>query len=593
MADRQVIQEIKEKLDIADVVKDYVQLKSSGRNLFGVCPFHNEKSPSFSVNSELGIFKCFGCGVSGDVISFIEKIEGVEFPEALRIAADKAGIRIEETKYNPQLDKIQKEKDEIFKLNELASKYFHFVLTKHKSGESAMKYLKARKIDAKSIETFTLGYAPNQWNTLKNFLNSRKYTDSILVKAGLLVSKNNHTYDKFRGRVMFPLFDERGRVVGFSGRVLDTETQKPKYLNSPETPVFTKSKFLFGLYQAKSEMRSKGFCILAEGPTDVINSYRVGVENICAPQGTSLTKDQLHLIHRYCDTVYFCFDQDVAGQTALRRGVDLALAEGFKIKVVGLEGVKDADELIQKDPKEWKKRVDSAQNFVEYYIDKLVEKYNSRTVEGRVKIVDEVIPFISNLKSEVEKDQYLKDLSFRLNIDFETLQAQLPNINNLQKLNIEIRKDLTLKDSRVLEDRRAEYLLSILLQVEPKCRKKILNEVKDVFLETQNVEILSFIKKSVKKDVKGLAELLENESYDNIREKVQTLLLQDVGNIIEDEDRVAKEVENLTSLMRASNIKQELKKLQIEISIAEKRGDDKLVDKLSNQLASLTKQLIK
>lgn len=591
MAERSQIEEIKEALNIVDVVREYVPLKRSGSNEFGICPFHHEKTPSFSVNADLGIFKCFGCGESGDVIAFLQKIEGLDFPEALKLAASKAGIKLKEN-FSPKDKALAVKKAQIYEINELTAKFFNFVLQKHKAGIKARSYLSKRKISQASIKKFKLGYAPRRWTALKAFLNDRDYSDSLLIEAGLLVSKNGKIYDKFRGRIVFPLFDEQGRVTGFAGRIIDSDSKAPKYLNSPETPIFNKSRFLFGLYQGKNEIRSSDFCILVEGPTDVISSNQAGVTNICAPQGTSLTLLQLKLLSRYCSTVYVCFDQDRAGQIALRRAAELAQKENFDIRVIDLVGVKDADELIRKRSKEWKERIKNAQKVIDYFFGKIVEKYNVGTVDGKVKIAEEILPLISNLNNEVERTHYLNELALNLDIDPKTLLRQLKKLDTDARIERSVlRKGIKEGSSLGANHGREAYLLAILLQCKDISLKMIRDIPPNIFQSDSHREILEMIKKSKRGRLKSLVSVLKKKSDEKLVAETSDLMLMQLGDMVEDIDWVENEVKIVAKLLQKTYFRRELKKFQLELSMAEKRGDEKKVDALNKKILGFTQRL--
>lgn len=590
VADRTVIEQIKEKLDIASVVREYVSLRRSGTNEFGLCPFHHEKSPSFSVNSDLGIFKCFGCGESGDVIGFLQKIEGLDFPEALKLAAEKAGVVLQND-YFPKDAALEARKKEILEINSLAAKFFNFILQKHKAGKVALDYLKNRKLEEKGITSFFLGFAPDQWSALKDFFEKKGYKSKTLVDAGLLVERNGKVYDKFRDRIIFPLFNEKGEVVGFSGRIIKKDTKAPKYLNSPETLIFNKSRFLYGLYQGKKEIRSKDFCILVEGPTDVINSNQGGITNICAPQGTSLTQMQLKLLHRYCSAIYLCFDQDDAGQLALKRALNLAWEEGFKVKVINLEGVKDADELMQKDFKKWEKAINDALNVVDYFMLKALNKYNAKTVEGKVNIVNDLSPLISLIQNEVERESYLKELSLHLDLDLRVLKTQIKTSTvrpEFAKQSLREAIKAEVEKSSMVD--REEYLLSLILQAESLLYKDIKLIDVEIFSSNILVEIFEIAKKA-KKSKKSVEEFVDGVKDDDVKEKLLDLIMFRIDDKTDDEEWVRKEFVLLLNLLNKALLKRNLNQMQIELTAAEKADNEKLVAKLSSQIIKYTQQL--
>jgi DNA primase len=406
------IEEIKSKLDIVTVVQGYVPtLRPSGRNYFGLCPFHQEKSPSFSVNPELGIYKCFGCGEGGDVISFYQKMEGLDFREALEFAAEKAGVKLERFD-NPGAQKYKDEQDRAIKAHNLAAQFYHYLLSTHKNGAVGREYAQEkRKLHTAQINEFLLGFAPKGYHNLEQFLIKKGFKRDELVKMGLLAEKSGKIYDKFRGRLMHPIFDLRGKVLAFSGRIIDKDSQAPKYLNSPETIIYHKKKTLYGLYQAKEEVRKLNYVIMVEGNIDVVSSHKLNVKNIVCPLGTALTAEQLQLLKRYCDTIYFAFDTDNAGKKALLRSLELCETAGFNAKAIDLRPYKDADELINADPASWPQRVSTATEIPEFIIELFKADYDLASSQEKEKFIVLVLPYIKRIKSKVRINHYLDKLS--------------------------------------------------------------------------------------------------------------------------------------------------------------------------------------
>lgn len=402
------IELIKSKLDIVDVVSSYVkELKRAGTNFKCNCPFHQERTPSFTVNQDLQIYKCFGCGKAGDAINFIQEIERVEFPEALRIAAEKAGIKLEN-----EFDGSKKENQErkrLIEANTLTAKYYHYILKTHKLGKLGQEYaIRKRKLNIQVIDKFLIGVAPKGKYNLKKFLLSKGFEEKELIKWGLLVERGKEKIDKFRDRLMQPIFNLKGEVVGFSGRYLGDMKEAPKYLNSPETIVYKKNEILYGLYQAKDSARKNNFLIIVEGNIDILSSHRVGIENIVAPLGTAFTPAQAKLVKRFADELYFCFDTDAAGTKALIRGLELAENLGLKHKVIDITGYQDADELIKKDEDLWNAKVKEAKETVDYLFYKLSLDLNLETAEGKRDFRNRIVPVLKLLKDEVLKSHYAK-----------------------------------------------------------------------------------------------------------------------------------------------------------------------------------------
>lgn len=427
MDSKDQIEEIKNKLDIVNVVQAYVpSLKRSGRNFFGLCPFHKEKSPSFSVNPEIGIFKCFGCSEGGDVIKFLEKIEGLDFPKALELAAQKAGVTLKRN-YSPEQQKHKEEKERIFEANHLAAEYYHFLLQKHASGKRGKDYANKRKLTDDQIDKFLIGYAPEGYQNLKSFLvNKKNFNERELVRWGLLAEKNGKIYDKFRDRLMFTIFDHQGNVVGFSGRAISNESI-PKYLNSPETPVYRKSMTLFGLYQAKDAIRHEGFAVIVEGNIDLLSSHEAGVQNIVAPLGTALTLEQLRLLKRYCEKVYFALDTDAAGQKALERSLPLIEAVGMQASVLDIGEYKDVDELIIQGG-DWESVVTNPQEVVPYFMKAWRNSYDFDKSSEKSEYTKKVLSLIANLSDRLMQTDYIRELSQITGFDDKTITDELRRI---------------------------------------------------------------------------------------------------------------------------------------------------------------------
>jgi DNA primase len=417
---RNQIEEIKANLDIVSVVTQYVPtLKRTGRNHMGLCPFHKEKTPSFSVNSEMGLFKCFGCGKGGDVIKFIQEAEGLEFPKALEIAAQRAGITLKTAyKENTQL---KAEKQRLITANKLTAKLYQYILEQHPSAENARKYVMERKIKIEQQKEFLIGFAPQNYSALKDFLAKKGYiSNKELIKWGLLAEKNGKSYDKFRDRLMFPILDHFGDVVGFSGRKINDDNLGPKYLNSPETAVYRKSNLLYGLYQAKETIRQEGFAIIVEGNIDILTSHGAAIKNIVAPLGTALTIEQLKLLKRYCEKVYFAFDTDAAGQKALLRSFELAMLAGLEAYVLKLGKYKDVDDLIVQG-EDWQKVVNQPQDAVEYLMISLAQQFDITSPAQKSKYIQEALNILTMIPNNFAVEGYLQILSQRSSTSLELL----------------------------------------------------------------------------------------------------------------------------------------------------------------------------
>lgn len=423
------IEEVKRKTDIVEIIGGYVDLKKAGRNYKGICPFHGEKTPSFMVSEELQIFKCFGCSVGGDVYKFLEEYEKIDFPQALKILADRAGVKLRPLHGFAEYE----EKEELYKINFLSAEFYHYLLTEHPLGEPARQYLAGRGLTLETVKLFKIGFAPDRPDTLFNFLaKKRGYKPEIIVKAGLSVLRNNQYFDRFRGRVIFPLSDHYGNILGFSGRVIRQLAvgkdggEIAKYINSPDTRVYKKGNNLFGLNVTKQDIKKAGFAIVVEGEFDLLSSYQVGVGNVVAIKGSAFTPEQAELISRFCSQVYLALDADFAGDQAARRGIDTLKKAGVDIRVVKMgEGSKDPDEFARSDPEGWKKVVKAGESIYDFLINSTFLKFDSQTTEGKEKISRELSPVLSGIEDEIVKSHCIKTVAQRLGVSEEAVVMQV------------------------------------------------------------------------------------------------------------------------------------------------------------------------
>lgn len=396
------IDELVSRCDIVDVISEYVQLtKRSGSNMFGLCPFHSEKTPSFSVSPDKQIFHCFGCGKGGGVINFIMEIEGLSFPEAIAFLAKRAGLQLPDDGTPPD---IKNKRIRLLELNRDAAKFFFDILSQP-AGRKACEYIEKRGISHTMVRKFGLGAAPDSWNSLLDAMLAKGYKLQELVEAGLIKKsiKGRGFYDTFRNRLMFPVIDVRGSVVGFSGRALGDN--EPKYLNSPETSVFNKSKCLFALNLAKKTQR--GMIILAEGNIDVVSLYQAGIDCAVASLGTSLTADQARLISRYSNTVVLCYDSDIAGKKASQRAIPILEKAGLSVKVLTIPNAKDPDEYIKKNGSDaFLKLLEGSENRIDYQLMIIKSKYKLETDDGRIGFLSESAKFLATLSNAVEREVY-------------------------------------------------------------------------------------------------------------------------------------------------------------------------------------------
>ena len=420
MIPEEFIQELKFHSDIVDVVSSYVQLRHRGRTHSGLCPFHSEKSPSFHVYPDNQSFYCFGCGAGGDVVTFIRRIENLEYVEALRFLAQRAGLTMPE---DVRDDGSARMKSRVLEINRETARIFHQNL-KSPGGREGLRYFRERGLTDDTIKRFGLGYSMPSWDNLAKQLKAKGFTDDELIAAAVVSrGRNGSLFDMFRGRVMFPIIDLRGNVIGFGGRKLGDDNG-PKYLNSPDTPVFKKSRNLFALNFAKSS-KEKGM-ILCEGYMDVIAQHQAGFDNAVATLGTALTPDQCRLISQYTDLVMLSYDSDEAGQKAAKRGIELLSQIGMKIKVIHIPDAKDPDEYIKKfGAQRFRMLLEGSANATEFAIARIREKYDMETDDGRMNCVKELAAYLAEIPNAIERDVYLSRIAMDTGVSKEALASQV------------------------------------------------------------------------------------------------------------------------------------------------------------------------
>jgi DNA primase len=419
------VQEVRERAAIQDVVADYVSLKKSGANYLGLCPFHGEKTPSFNVNPARAIFHCFGCGVGGNVFSFIMKMEGLSFPEAVKFLAKRVGVTIEEQPPTPQEKRKLDEREALYQVTELAVRFYRRILKEEPSGETGRRYLERRGVDEATAETYRLGFAPDKWDSLTRYLEKQKAPLEMAEKLGLVRKRDNGGYyDLFRNRLLFTIADPYGKPVGFGGRVLDDTL--PKYINSPESPIYHKSDILFGVDLAKQAMREQGAAIIVEGYFDHLALYQAGVRHAVATCGTALTSGHLKLLQRYAGKVYTLFDSDSAGKKATFRAMEFFLEGGLPASVVELPVGEDPDSFLRKEGHAaFAARVAKARPIFDCFIRDLVGSHDTGSVEGKVKVVEVLAPYLKKIGNPVERDLYLREIARLLGINERTLAKKI------------------------------------------------------------------------------------------------------------------------------------------------------------------------
>lgn len=447
------LQELKLRSDITEIASSYVNLKRHGRNMVGLCPFHGEKTPSFNIYTESGSFYCFGCGAGGDVITFIMKIENLDYVEAVKFLAQRAGMEMPENTYDDSLSKLRMR---IYEANREAARFFHATLLSQR-GQSGLNYLRGRALSDRTIRHFGLGFADDDWNSLCNHLKNKGFSEYEIYSANLAFKRKNGNgiYDRFVNRVMFPIIDLRGNVIAFGGRIMTDE--KPKYLNTSDTPVFKKSENLFSLNNAKSS--GTRTLILCEGYMDVIALNQAGFTNAVATLGTALTNEQAVLMKRYADEVIICYDADGAGQKATARAIDILRNAGLPIKILTVPSGKDPDEFIRSKgdngPATFKLLIEKCGNDIEYRLMKLKENYNLNTTDGKVAFLNEAVKIVATIESPIERDVFASKLCAELEIDKNAFLEQISKVKrrdrreNIKKETRQIQAELNGQSDKI------------------------------------------------------------------------------------------------------------------------------------------------
>ncbi len=572
------IDEIKNRLDIVEIVKEYAKLQKAGVNYRALCPFHSEKTPSFFVSPARQIWHCFGsCSEGGDIFKFIMKAEGVEFGDALRILAAKAGVELK--KQDIKSDVWKTERQRTYEICEWATRFFEKNL-KSSSGKEAKEYLINRGITEESISDWRLGYSIDSWDELLNFLSEKGYTQEEVEKAGLAVRKENSNrfYDRFRGRIMFPIFDFNSQPIGFGGRILDFEKEKlkeAKYLNTSNTIIYDKSKVLYGLNKARIDIRKEDFCVLVEGYTDVIMSCQAGVRNVVATSGTSLTPYQLEVLKRYSQNLITAFDMDVAGDSATKRGIEMAQEKEFNIKVALMPENLDPADLIAKDPKKWQKIIKEAVSIISFYFQTAFSRFDSEIPENKKKIAQMVLPVIKKISSDIEKDFWIQALAKKLKVKESAVIEDLKKTKDDSSYNQE-REDVVEVKKKSRRDLLEESFLMILVKKPENI--KLLDSQDLSFLSQETCDIISFLEK--KKDKVEL----------NVEERINYLKMK--ADIETESIEIEKELPKCLFEIKRLEIKKKLSEMSQEIKKAEESKDINKAEELKKEFNSYCKKLI-
>ncbi len=586
-----LIEEIRVNNDIVDVISEYVKLDKKGKNYFGRCPFHNEKTASFSVEPVKQIFNCFGCGKGGNVIHFIMGIENLDFPEALKLLADRAKISIPETNTGVQDDAQARLKKELLEINIEAARFFHNNLMNEKN-KAPLAYLLDRRIERQTIIKFGLGYAADSFDSLHRHLKSNGHSEKAIISSGLVIFKEEtkKIYDRFRGRVMFPIFDIRGNEIAIGGRVMDSS--QPKYMNSPETEVYHKGKHLYAMNFAKNACAKQ--IILAEGYMDVISLHQSGIINAVAPLGTALTENQGKLLKKYTEEIVLSFDSDNAGQAAALRSLDLLNDIGCNVKVLTIPSGKDPDEFIKtRGVDEFRRLVSKARNLVDFKLDLLDNKIDTTTNDGKVKFIDNAMVILDKIDNNVERELYVTKLSKELGVSEQSIYSELAKRQRgRDKVSIRQTKDTGLiKKNSVKKERKAETTQERLNKLELMLLSTICLENNVYFQIKDSIKLEDIKSSEIRQAFSYAIERIENKSgvlTGEILNKLSPALAESFANIIqsqsvfEDNRKAALDILKRMNLIGMEARKDEIIELKKRSDLTE--GD---VELLNRELSSI------
>lgn len=560
------VEKIKESLSIVDVVSQYIKLEKAGSNFRAKCPFHNEKTPSFFVSPVRNSFYCFGCNAKGDIFSFVERFEGLDFMGALKVLAEKAGVEIVFEK--------KKEIDKKIKLYDILEKANLFFENNLKGEKEVLKYLENRGLDRKTINNWRIGYSLNSWSDLYDYL-KKTYNSEEIEKAGLIKKKENGSeyYDRFRGRIMFPIFDSSGRIIAFSGRIFKEDDKSAKYINSPETELFSKSKILYGYNRAKFSIRKLNFSIVVEGQMDLLASHQAGFTNTTALSGTTLTQEQISLLNRMSNNIVLAFDSDNAGIASSGKSAVMALASGMDVKVVYLEQGDDPADVLKKDKEKWKKAVREAKHIVDFYLDVFSKSIKDKR-KLRLKVSQTVLPYIAIIPNKIDQAHFVSTVAHRIGISEDAVYSELNKVHTDSNF-YKRKKDIDIEHIPKKLDKKASILRKLIgIIIWQKTLKKIFVDINEIIKELENMlgkEKFSQIK----------------DSQDNTEE----LLFETEYLYMNNEEGLKDEVGELLNNLKKEHLKEDLEEVLSKLKSAEEENNSQKINKFMKEYKKLSDKL--
>jgi len=598
------IEEIKNKIDIVELISEYVQLKQTGVNYRALCPFHTEKAPSFFVSPERQIWHCFGsCNEGGDIFKFIMKIESIDFPEALKILAKRAGVELARADYH-----LTSLRTKLLDITRLAASFYHLVLLKSSLGQRARQYLAERGLTEETIKSFQLGFAPDRWDELAKFLLKKdiKLLDAQL--AGLVIKSNkfiknsptDNYYDRFRNRIIFPINDIYGNPVGFTSRIVPwaEDQEAAKYVNTPETPIYNKSHILYGLDKAKTIIKKENEVIIVEGNMDVIACHQAGSKNVVASSGTALTFEQIKNLKRYTNNFLLAFDVDVAGENATQRGIDLALKEEVNVKIISVPEGKDPDECLKENPEAWFEATKQAKSIMNYYLDFALKDKDLTKIEDQKNVVKMLLPIIAKLGDAVEQNYWLKFLADKLNTPEYSLRDKLKNLKNKDFVRREETQSVSKKTKQQMA---SEIFLGLFLKYPDLVKDYFLNLSPEVFLDSDLKLLAEAIKTCYNLETKTnlLDYLSQNFSNKDLLDYLGLLVEKEYASIVFDKKGLTEnnkkelnnEIKKLFQIIKGEYLKKHCAGLTRQLKEAEKNKQEDVVKDLSVQISKINREI--
>ncbi|MCH7605084.1 DNA primase [Patescibacteria group bacterium] len=585
------VEEIKDRLDIVEVVGGYLKLQKAGANHRALCPFHSEKGPSFFVSPARQMWHCFGCSLGGDIFSFVMQIEGIEFGDALRLLAQKAGIEL--SVRDPSYRRLQTERTRIYELLELATKFFEKQLFSSQTGAAVTQYLHNRGVSQESMEKWMIGYAPDSARGLMEFLQQSGYRTDEIGKAGLHVRSEGRLYDRFRGRIMFPIFDLNSQIIGFGGRIFGKKEENPpdgglaKYINTPGTVVYDKSRVLYGLDKAKLAVRKQNSCVLVEGYMDAILVSQAGCDNVVATSGTALTPSHLRILKRYTQNLSLAFDMDIAGNTATKRGIDLAVSEGFALNIVTLPADKDPADIVQESSDSWNDMVTKASSIFDFYFTTTLARFDKSTSEGKKGIANILLPVIKKIPNKIEQSHWVQKIAEEFGTKEEHIYEELNKLggNMQESQTLSSKPSVPSGEPKTRRDLVEERALLLMFRNLQNLQAMTSEDLKHFSVAMQ--EILEGMRKATTQDAEGWKEIFPPETI----ELLQRVSLQ--ADIEEEGEEVDLEAEfrSCIDALQALYAKERLDDIAKGIKKAEQEEDLQKVHILLEEFYDVTRNL--